>query len=124
MFTTEGEGDIPLFERRVHNTELVDLSINKDKIERVLKTLDTSKSPGPDGLHPRPLAEMAEHLAEPFQALFSTSLEEGLTTGLERWQLMSHQSLRRERNIIDKHDTLLIGFIHIWPNYINFNINY
>ena len=78
VFTTEGEGDIPLFERRAYNTELVDLSITKEKIECVLKTLDTSKSPGPDGLHPRPLAEMAEQLAEPFQALFSTSLEEGI----------------------------------------------
>ena len=76
VFTTEGEGDILLFEGRAYNTELVDLSITKENIECVLKTLDTSKSPGPDGLHPRPLAEMAEQLAEPFQALFSTSLEE------------------------------------------------
>ena len=60
VFTTEGEGDIPQFERRAHNTELVDLSITKAGIERILKTLNTSKSPGPDGLHPRPLAEMAE----------------------------------------------------------------
>ena len=74
----EGEGDIPQFERRAYNTELVDLSITKEGIERILKTLDTSKSPGPDGLHPHPLAEMAEQLAEPFQALFSTSLEEGI----------------------------------------------
>ena len=78
MFTTEGEGDIPLFERKAYNTALVDLSITKEKIERVLKTLDTSNSPGPDGLHPRPLTQMAEQLAEPFQALFSTSLEEGI----------------------------------------------
>ena len=78
VFTTEGEGDIPLFGRRAYNTELVDLSITKEEIERILKTLDTSKSPGPDGLHPHPLAEMAEQLAEPFQALFSTSLEEGI----------------------------------------------
>ena len=55
LFTTEGEGDIPLFERRAYNTELVDLSITKEKIERVLKTLDTSKSPGPDGTSPTPL---------------------------------------------------------------------
>ena len=60
VFTTEGEGDIPQFERRAYNTELVDLSITKAGIERILKTLNTSKSPGPDGLHPRPLAEMAE----------------------------------------------------------------
>ena len=78
VFTTEGEGDIPQFERRTYNTELVDLPITKEDIERILKTLDTSKSPGPDGLHPRPLAEMAAQLAEPFQALFSTSLEEGI----------------------------------------------
>ena len=78
VFTTEGERDIPLFEIRAYNTELFDLSITKKKMERVLKTLDTSKSPGPDGLHPRPLAEMAEQLAEPFHALFSTSLEEGI----------------------------------------------
>ena len=43
-----------------------------------INTMDTSKSPGPGGLHPRPLAEMAEQLEEPFQALFSTSLEEGI----------------------------------------------
>ena len=78
VFATEGEGDIPQFERRTYNTELVDLPITKEDIERILKTLDTSKSPGPDGLHPRPLAEMAAQLAEPFQALFSTSLEEGI----------------------------------------------
>ena len=78
VFTTEGEGDIPQFDRRAYNTELVDLTITKENIERVLNTLDTSKSPGPDGLYPRPLAEMAEQLAEPFQALFSTSLEEGI----------------------------------------------
>ena len=78
VFTTEGEGDIPLFERRAYSTELVDLSITKENIECVLKTLDTSKSAGPDGLHPHPLAEMAEQLAEPFQSLFSTSLEEGI----------------------------------------------
>ena len=57
---------------------LVDLSITKEGVERILNTMDTSKSPGPDGLHPRSLAEMAEQLAEPFQALFSTSLEEGI----------------------------------------------
>ena len=78
VFTTEGGGDRPLFERRAYNTELVDLSITTEKIERILKTLDTSKSPGPDELHPRPMAEMAEQLAEPFQALFSTTLEEGI----------------------------------------------
>ena len=29
---TEDEGDIPLFERRAYNTELVDLSITKENI--------------------------------------------------------------------------------------------
>ena len=67
-----------LYLKEGHTTELLDLSITKEKIERVLKTLYTSKSPGPDGHHPRPLAEMAEQLAEPFQALFSTSLEKGI----------------------------------------------
>ena len=88
-------GDIPQFERRAYNTELVDLSITRSL--GLLKTMDTSKSPGPDGLHPRPLAEMAEQLAEPFQALFSTSLEEGILPQV--WKDMSHQSLRRARNI-------------------------
>ena len=30
----------------------------------------------------------------------------------------------RVHHHIDKHDTLWIGLIHIWPKYINFNINY
>ena len=66
VFTTEGVEDIPLFERWAYNTDLIDLSITKENIEHVLKTLHTSKLPGPDGLHPSPLAELAEQLAEPF----------------------------------------------------------
>ena len=30
----------------------------------------------------------------------------------------------RVHQYIDQHDTLLIGLINVWPNYINFNINY
>ena len=42
-----------------------------------MKTLKITKPPGPGGLHPRPLVEMANELVEPFRELFAKSLDEG-----------------------------------------------
>ena len=48
-----------------------------EKVEKILKTLKTTQPPGPDGLHPRPLVEMANELVETFRELMAKSLDEG-----------------------------------------------
>ena len=78
VFTQESLENIPTFERTLHNTEeLTDFMITHEKVEKILKTLKTTKPPGLDGLHPRSLVEMANELVEPFRELFAKSLDEG-----------------------------------------------
>ena len=79
VFTQESLENIHTFERTLHNTEeLTDFMITHEKVEKILKSLKTTKPPGPDGLHPRPLVEMANELVEPFRELFAKSLDEGV----------------------------------------------
>ena len=75
VFTLESIDNIPTFENRLHNTELTDFLITK--FEKILKTLKTTKPPGPGGLHPRLLVDLTDELVEPFQKIFTKSLAEG-----------------------------------------------
>ena len=78
VFTQESLENIPTLERTLHNIEeLTDFMITDEKVEKILKKLKTTKPPGPDGLHPRPLVELANELVEPFRELFAKSLDEG-----------------------------------------------
>jgi len=45
--------------------------------EKVLGKLKVDKSPGPDGLHPRVLKEIAEEMVEVLVVIFQESLEAG-----------------------------------------------
>ena len=61
VFTQESLENIHTFERTLQNTEeLADFMSTDEKVENILQTLKTTKPPGPDGLHPRPLVEMAK----------------------------------------------------------------
>ena len=77
VFTLESLENIPTFENRLHNTELTDFLITNEEVEKILKTLKTTKPPGPDELHPRLLVELTDKLVEPFQKLFTKSLAMG-----------------------------------------------
>ena len=72
VFTLESLEKIPTFENRLYNTELTDFLITNEEVEKIFKTLKTTKSPGLDGLHPCLLVEV-----EPFQKIFTKSLAEG-----------------------------------------------
>ena len=54
-----------------------DFTITTDQVEKKLRELKTDKSPGPDGLHPKVLKELASELAPPLTALFNKSLGSG-----------------------------------------------
>eukprot|EP00061_Rhincodon_typus_P011621 g36779.t1 len=51
------------------------MAITKEKVLGMLKGLKVDKSPGPDGLHPRVLKEIAEEIVEALVAIFEESLE-------------------------------------------------
>ena len=45
---------------------------------KVLSTLKVNKSPGPDGIQPKLLRELAKELAPPLKILFEKTLNEGI----------------------------------------------
>eukprot|EP00061_Rhincodon_typus_P003357 g19893.t1 len=49
----------------------------KEKVLEKPKGLKVDKSPGPDGLHPRILKEIAEEMVEVLVVIFTESLESG-----------------------------------------------
>eukprot|EP00061_Rhincodon_typus_P002297 g17118.t1 len=61
------------------------VAIIKEKVLEKLNGLKVDKSPGPDGLHPRVLKEIAEEIVEAFVVIFQESLESGRVP--EDWQI-------------------------------------
>ena len=57
---------------------LLDIEINEDKVRKILKSLKTNKSPGPDGLHPCVLKEIAESIIPALTLIFQTSIKSGM----------------------------------------------
>ena len=51
---------------------------NNNITERIRKSIHTSKSPGPDGLHPKVLREIAAQIANPLCIMFRASLKTGI----------------------------------------------
>ena len=73
--TDQGPYDKEIPSRTDH--ELPDFQVNADLVREKLEALKTSKSQGPDGLHPRVLKEVAKQIAWPLTAIFNTSLVTG-----------------------------------------------
>jgi hypothetical protein len=51
------------------------LVIDEEKVKKRLHELNISKSPGPDGLHPRILHDLYEELGKPIAIIFKNSME-------------------------------------------------
>ena len=75
-FTVEDLTDIPVPNPRELQSHL-HIVVSRNKVLKLLKALRVDKSPGPDGIHPRILRELAVTLATPLQILFSASLTRG-----------------------------------------------
>lgn len=58
--------------------ELSKVFISVKEVESILKNLDPSKSPGPDGLTSRLLKEVASEISYPIIDIFNKSLNSGI----------------------------------------------
>ena len=78
VFTAEADNtDIPHLPRR-EELSLEDIDITPEQVKQKLKELRATSSPGPDGLHPKILKELASALSVPLCKLFQKSMETGI----------------------------------------------
>ena len=72
----EDTDNIPIF--NCNNDVFIDkVNISSKEMEKALRSLNVNKSPGPDGLHPRILKELATELSIPLKFLFDKTLLHG-----------------------------------------------
>ena len=76
VFVRENITNIPDF-HPVSNSKLETVTISEYDVALKLKSLNSSKSPGPDLIHPKILSELAGVLALPLFLLFNKTLEHG-----------------------------------------------
>jgi hypothetical protein len=74
VFTREPEGDWTLPNEVYYKETLNDINITEETVTKLLDTVNTAKSPGGDGIHPRVLYECRQALAKPLCILFNLSL--------------------------------------------------
>ena len=76
IFTEESE-DVPVPAMTYTGPVLEEADVTPEVVERKLKMLRPSSSPGPDQIHPRVLVETAQSIATPLSQLFRESLLAG-----------------------------------------------
>ena len=77
VLEVEPGGDLPYLDDRPLITEpLTTINITKEATLKMLKSLNSSKSSGPDEIHPRILKEIADVIAEPITRLYKNSLHQ------------------------------------------------
>ena len=83
VFTQSSFNEVPLFGRPT--TRMNDIVVSTEGLTRLLKGLNSSKTMGPDELHPRILKELEVELGTLFAQLFQQSLDTGKIP--EEWSL-------------------------------------
>ena len=78
VFTDEDTSNIPdIPSKRLTTPPLEEFTVTEEEVLKALNNLRTDKSPGIDGIHPRPLKELADVLAKPITMIFQMSLQTG-----------------------------------------------
>ena len=73
VMVEEPDGDIPRLPRKHLKTPpLHNINITEEMVLKKLNNLNTTKSPGPDGIHPRVLKEIATSVAPVLTILYNT----------------------------------------------------
>ena len=76
VFTIEPDGDIPHISPVKLRHTMEELTVDEEMIKK-LDNLNVCKSTGPDGVHPRLLKELSNHLCKPLARLFNNLLAVG-----------------------------------------------
>ena len=77
MFTKEGDDVLPNFSCGRDDVTLDKTIVTVQDMKKALLKLNSTKSPGPNELHPRILKETAEEIALPLKILFDKTLQAG-----------------------------------------------
>ena len=76
-FTHEDETTTPELPLKIVESQMEDLTITRQEVCNLMKSLKEDKSPGADNVHPKVLSRCHETLSHPLQLIFSQSLLEG-----------------------------------------------
>ena len=94
--TKEDLSNLPNVSNSNRCTDLENVEINEEVILEIIKSLNASKSPGPDNLHPRVLKETADVIAHPLHLIFKSSLDIGLLPNTWKLANVSLYSKRQQ----------------------------
>ena len=98
VFTNEGDDELPAFTQRC-DTDMPHIVIDPEKVRKKLKCINTSKSAGPDGLHPRLIKECADVIAEPLAKLYQASIDSGSVPDAWKQSVVSPIFKKGARNL-------------------------
>ncbi len=101
VFTEEDCNSIPSIPNKLVDSTLEDIVFTQKEVEDLLKDIKTSKSPGPDRIHPRVLQECAQELSLPLFILFKKSINQGILP--TDWKLASITPVYKNKG--SKHDS-------------------
>ena len=76
VFTIETDTNIPTFSNN-KDVSIDSVSVSTEQFKKALLSLNISKSPGPDEIHPRVLRELANELCYPLKYLFDKTIVAG-----------------------------------------------
>ena len=85
VFTTEPNEGIPILNPRDITFKCDDIKIKEKEVFDLLLNVNPNKSPGPDGIHPKALKELAEVLAKPLTITFKTLIQTGIV--MDFWKI-------------------------------------
>ena len=77
VFMREDLASMPTLDNKHEDPQLRDIIIDEEIVKKKLLKLNSTKSAGPGGFHPRVLAETAGLIAKPLSIIFRKSLDEG-----------------------------------------------
>ncbi|KAK3097774.1 hypothetical protein FSP39_013056 [Pinctada imbricata] len=76
VFTTEENENYLMVNKSEEQSD--DSKFTREEVNKLLKELDVTKSPGPDNIHPRVLYELADVIDLPLTIIFNESFKSGL----------------------------------------------
>ena len=76
VFTIEADGELPRFDSRT-TSSIPQINISVETVAKKIISLDNSKACGLDGIHPRQLQELVNHVSGPIAKIINRSLKDG-----------------------------------------------